>query len=185
MRIIAGEFRGRPLLAPLGKQTRPITDRVKQSVFDVLAPYIPDAKVYDCFSGTGSMGLECLSRGAGEVVFFERDRSALQQLQRNIANLGVADRCRIVASDLFHYLAEPVEPPLKADLIFLDPPYHFLRDRSGQLRQLGLHLAQGHLAPRGQVIFRHDRADCLELPGLGVLDQRDYGSMSVQWLTCL
>ena len=64
MRIIAGEFKGRQLLAPTGDATRPITDRAKQSLFDILAPHIDGAVVYDCFAGTGSMGLECLSRGA-------------------------------------------------------------------------------------------------------------------------
>ena len=71
MRIIAGEFRGRKLLPPEGDVTRPITDRVKQSLFDILAPRIDGARVYDCFAGTGSMGLECLSRGAEHATFFE------------------------------------------------------------------------------------------------------------------
>ena len=70
MRIIAGEFRGRKLLGPETDVTRPITDRVKQSLFDILTPYLPQARVYDCFAGTGSMGLECLSRGAKHVTFF-------------------------------------------------------------------------------------------------------------------
>jgi len=70
MRIIAGEHRGRKLLPPEGDVTRPITDRVKQSLFDILAPRIEGARVYDCFAGTGSMGLECLSRGSSHATFF-------------------------------------------------------------------------------------------------------------------
>ena len=92
MRIIAGEFRGRKLLPPQGQQTRPITDRVKQSLFDILAPSIEGAVVFDCFAGTGSLGLEALSRGASRAVFFERDRSAVRLLQENIRALGVSDR---------------------------------------------------------------------------------------------
>src|SRR3954463_10464834 len=84
MRIIAGEFRGRKLLAPEGDITRPITDRVKQSLFDILTPEIEGAKVYDLFAGTGSMGLECLSRGAKHSTFFESDRSAVTRLKKNI-----------------------------------------------------------------------------------------------------
>src|SRR3954465_11870306 len=99
MRIIAGEFRGRRLLPPEGLTTRPITDRVKQSLFDILTPLLPDARVYDCFAGTGSMGLECLSRGAAEAVFFEADRSAVARLRKNIAALGVEGRSQIVPSD--------------------------------------------------------------------------------------
>ncbi|HEX2971347.1 MAG TPA: RsmD family RNA methyltransferase, partial [Tepidisphaeraceae bacterium] len=91
MRIIAGEFRGRKLLSPEGDTTRPITDRVKQSLFDILTPLLPEAVVYDCFSGTGSMGLEALSRGAAQATFFEADRSALARLRQNIDALKVAD----------------------------------------------------------------------------------------------
>src|SRR5438105_14038385 len=100
MRIIAGEYRGRRLLAPEGDVTRPITDRVKQSLFDILAPRIEAATVYDCFAGTGSMGLECLSRAAERAIFFEADHSALARLRRNIEALRVADRTRVVAGDL-------------------------------------------------------------------------------------
>src|SRR3954467_12569711 len=101
MRIIAGEFRGRPLLPPQGQQTtRPITDRAKQSLFDVLAPHIDGALVYDCFAGTGSMGLECLSRGAKFCTFFEADRSAITRLHQNIAAVKAQDRSRAVAGDL-------------------------------------------------------------------------------------
>src|SRR5438270_4924082 len=96
MRIISGEFRGRRLLAPEGDITRPITDRVKQSMFDILAPSIAGSTVYDCFAGTGSLGLECLSRGAACAVFFEKDRSALARLQQNIAALDVQGRARII-----------------------------------------------------------------------------------------
>src|SRR5277367_2360417 len=103
MRIIAGEFRGRKLLGPEGDQTRPITDRVKQSVFDVLTPRLPDAVVYDLFAGTGSMGLECLSRGCRFVTFFESDRSALKLLEKNISILAVKDRARVVGGDLFRW----------------------------------------------------------------------------------
>src|SRR5436309_2356542 len=103
MRIIAGEFRGRRLLPPEGEATRPVTDRVKQSLFDILAPLIPEAVVYDCFAGTGSMGLECLSRGARLVAFFEADRSALARLKQNIAALGVSERSLIIGGDLFKW----------------------------------------------------------------------------------
>src|SRR6476469_1469020 len=99
MRIIAGEFRGRRLLAPEGDATRPITDRVKQSLFDILSPRIEGATVYDCFAGTGSMGLECLSRGASHATFFEADRSAVQRLRKNISTIAVGDRADVIAGD--------------------------------------------------------------------------------------
>ena len=128
MRIIAGQFRGRILLPPDTDATRPITDRVKQSLFDILVPYIDGAKVYDLFAGTGSMGLECLSRGAERVTFFESNRSAVQRLKKNIQTLKLESSSRIISQDLFAWFAAD-RGEAQSDLVFLDPPYRFLRER--------------------------------------------------------
>jgi 16S rRNA (guanine966-N2)-methyltransferase len=181
MRIIAGEFRGRKILPPATDATRPITDRVKQSLFDILSPDIEGATVFDCFAGTGSMGLECLSRGAARAVFFEQDRSALQLLRKNIQTLGVQDRSQVVAGDLFAYLSRP-QPVEKANLFFLDPPYRFLTERAEDLQDLAGSLAQHFLAPGATVIFRHDAGDALDLPPLLPYDRRDYGGMALEFL---
>jgi 16S rRNA (guanine966-N2)-methyltransferase len=187
MRIIAGEFRGRQIMPPQGAVTRPITDRAKQSLFDVLAPKIEGSRVYDCFAGTGSMGLECLSRGAAHVTFFEADRSALARLAQNIAALRVAERTRTIPGDLFKWFERATTRPADAqitpvDLVFLDPPYRFLVDRSDEVIQLAFHLAHGHMKPDTTVIFRHDAKDALELPNLEVIDKRDYGDMAIELL---
>ena len=180
MRIIAGEFRGRRLLAPEGEVTRPITDRVKQSLFDILAPRIEGARVYDLFAGTGSMGLESLSRGAAHVTFFETDRSAIQRLKKNIAAVGVGDRSTVVAGDLFRWFAAAVT--CQADLVFLDPPYRFLRERPADLQSLAGSLVRNHLPPDGLIVFRHDARDELRLNGTEAVERRDYGSMSLELL---
>jgi 16S rRNA (guanine(966)-N(2))-methyltransferase RsmD len=185
MRIIAGEFRGRALLAPESDTTRPITDRAKQSLFDVLTPIIPDAIVFDCFCGTGSMGLECLSRGAGKAVFFERDRSALDRLKKNIDTLGVRDRCLVSSGDIFKTLdsvgALPADLSI-ADLVFLDPPYRFLVEQPDRLRALAERLVGDHMKPDATLVFRHDLKDALELPRLTRYDQREYGQMAIELL---
>ncbi len=181
MRIIAGEFRGRKLLPPEGLVTRPITDRVKQSLFDILSPVLVDANVYDCFAGTGSMGLECLSRGARHVTFFESDRSAVGRLKRNIQTVGVETKSRVVASDLFKWF-DSADARSNIDLIFLDPPYRFLAEKPQALLRLAAHFQQKHLSPGGGVIFRHDSADQLALPPLQVADIRTYGSMTLEFL---
>ncbi|HEY1921569.1 MAG TPA: 16S rRNA (guanine(966)-N(2))-methyltransferase RsmD [Tepidisphaeraceae bacterium] len=183
MRIIAGEFRSRTLLAPTGVITRPITDRVKQSVFDIVNPWLENAVIYDLFAGTGSLGLECLSRGAISATFFESDPSALDHLQKNIANLSVQPRSKIVKTDIFKWFATAPKPQRPADVIFLDPPYAFLKSRPDDLKTLSAQIATTHLAPKGLVVFRHDIADNLDLPPLQQLDIRDYGSMRVQFLT--
>ncbi|MGD0388565.1 MAG: 16S rRNA (guanine(966)-N(2))-methyltransferase RsmD [Tepidisphaeraceae bacterium] len=182
MRIIAGQFRGRKLLGPDTNLTRPITDRAKQSVFDALAPDLPGAIVYDLFAGTGSLGLESLSRGCKHATFFESDPSALTLLQKNIATLAVSDRARVVRGDLFAWFASSAKPAHSADLIFLDPPYRFLTDRPAELQTLAEKVVSAHLSPTGQILFRHDRRDALELPMLRRTNIRDYGSMRVEFL---
>jgi 16S rRNA (guanine(966)-N(2))-methyltransferase RsmD len=183
MRIIAGEFRGRRLLGPEGDAvTRPITDRVKQSVFDILSPMLEDAIIYDCFAGSGSMGLECLSRGSAQAIFFEADRSALQRLQANIEALKVADRSRVVGGNLFQYFARTPEPATKANIIFLDPPYRLLQESPAELKNLAGIFAARHLAPDGIVVFRHSTDDSLDLAPLQKADVREYGSMVVEFL---
>jgi len=181
MRIIAGEFRGRKLLPPEGDATRPITDRVKQSLFDILTPHIEGSRVYDLFAGTGSMGLECLSRGAGHATFFEADRSALERLKKNIAALKVESRSQIILGDLFKWFSTSM-PTECANLIFLDPPYRLLKEQSEKLRKLADSIANNHLAPEGLVIFRHDAEDELRLPQMNAVDRREYGGMMLEFL---
>jgi 16S rRNA (guanine966-N2)-methyltransferase len=187
MRIIAGEFGGRKLLPPVGEVTRPITDRAKQSLFDVVTPLIEGARVYDCFAGTGSMGLECLSRGAAFATFFEADRPALARLAQNVMALRVADRSRTIPGDLFKWFERTNTRPVTAgeigaDLVFLDPPYRFLTDRPDEILQLVLHLTHAHLSPGATVVFRHDVKDKLALPGLERYDEREYGEMAIELL---
>jgi 16S rRNA (guanine966-N2)-methyltransferase len=187
MRIIAGQFGGRKLLAPPSDATRPITDRAKQSLFDILAPDIPEALVYDCFAGTGSMGLECLSRGAKFCTFFEAHRPTVARLNQNIVAMGVGDRSRVVPGDLFRWFNLAATRPASteasgADIVFLDPPYRFLRDHSDEILQLALHLTHNHLRAEGIIVFRHALADSLELPHLRRYDSREYGDMSIELL---
>jgi len=182
MRIIAGQFRGRKLLPPETDATRPVTDRVKQSVFDILTPILEGAIVYDCFAGTGSMGLECLSRGAKHVSFFETDRSAAARLKSNIATLKVESQSAIIPGNLFRYFSHS-SPYQKATLVFLDPPYRFLKERSEDLQSLASTLAARHLTPDATVVFRHDAHDSLDLPALPRTDLREYGGMVVEFLS--
>jgi 16S rRNA (guanine(966)-N(2))-methyltransferase RsmD len=129
MRIIAGEHRGRKLLPPPDDATRPITDRAKQSVFDVLSPYIEGAVVYDIFAGTGSMGLECLSRGAARAVFFEAGRGALANLRANITALRVGELSQVVAGDLYKLIPALPVPEITIVNSFCVPKHCFSQPR--------------------------------------------------------
>lgn len=122
MRIIAGEWRGRKLVAPKGEATRPTADRTRETLFAMLTSRLGDfegLQVADLFAGSGALGLEALSRGAAHCLFVEQDRAALETIRANIAALGAAARTRVEAGSVMALRA--VTKPL--DLILLDPPY--------------------------------------------------------------
>jgi 16S rRNA (guanine966-N2)-methyltransferase len=125
VRIIAGEFRRRKLLASPGLTTRPITDRVKEMLFERIGDEIAGRKIVDIFAGTGSLGLEALSRGAQSVVFIESDRRAFELLRQNVAALGVQTRSLCWRTDALRSSFRPkgVDPFLPFDVVFFDPPY--------------------------------------------------------------
>jgi len=134
VRIIAGEFKSRKIYSPPDDApTRPIPDRVKESLFGLLRGHFEDAAVMDVFAGTGSIGLEALSRGAREAVFVERDRDVAEMLRANIEMLGVKDRSRVVSADALGPAALTA-CPRPAHLIFFDPPYDLLRTEIGRKR---------------------------------------------------
>jgi 16S rRNA (guanine966-N2)-methyltransferase len=185
MRIIAGEHRGRKLLAPVDEATRPITDRAKQSLFDVLTPIIAETGVLDVFSGTGSMGLECLSRGAAWTTFFERHPPAVEMLKKNVAALGVGNRAYVASGDILKPGAS-VRPAAhfggEIGLIFLDPPYRYLREQPGPLQELAGRL-RAVAAAEAVLCFRHDEADALALSGWAPFRTLKYGGMVIELLT--
>ncbi len=180
MRIIAGEFRGRVLLAPDGQQTRPVTDRAKQSIFDTLGDAFAQSIVYDVFAGTGSFGFEALSRGATHAVFFESHRATLALLKKNIEVLKVADRTTIITTDVFKWQSD--NDAHEAGLICLDPPYRFLREKPQQVRELAGRLSK-KLLPEGVLLFRHDASDALSLPALRMTELKHFGSMAVEFMS--
>lgn len=136
MRIIAGEFRSRKLQSPPeDAQTRPIPDRVKESIFSILRGHTPGGVFFDAFAGTGSVGLEALSRGAVSCVFVEQDRRMAKVLERNIAELGVGDRAEVVVGDALG-VGALARCPRPVTIAFLDPPYAIMREKLGVSRVL-------------------------------------------------
>jgi 16S rRNA (guanine966-N2)-methyltransferase len=122
VRVVAGELRGRRIVAPAGSTTRPTTDKVREAVFNALGSLdlVVGAGVADLYAGSGAMGIEALSRGAARCTFVERDRDALRALRTNIDALELADRARVTGGDVM-----AVAAALDADLVFVDPPYDF------------------------------------------------------------
>jgi 16S rRNA (guanine966-N2)-methyltransferase len=156
MRVIAGEFRSRPLLAPKGLDTRPTSDRLRETLFNVLAPRIADSVFLDLYAGSGAVGIEALSRGAAHVIFVEHAPPALRAIRSNLASLGIRGNYTIEshrASAALHHLTS-AEP--KADIVFLDPPYNNAEEYDSTLNLLGGECLP-LLAPNAVVIAEHLR----------------------------
>ena len=121
MRVISGSARGKQLIPVPGKDTRPTTDRVKESVFNILQMMVPGSEMLDLFAGTGQMGLEALSRGASHAVFCDAAPKALSVIRKNIAAARVEDRAEVIGADFVSALRRL--QGRQFDVIFLDPPY--------------------------------------------------------------
>jgi 16S rRNA (guanine(966)-N(2))-methyltransferase RsmD len=188
VRILAGAYKGRKLLSPPGRgKTRPITGYVKKSLFDQLGGRLADAAVADLYCGTGTLGLEALSRGAASCCFAERDRAALSRLRRNIEALGVAGRCTVWAGDVTSRLATRLDGAGGAfDVVFIDPPYAAAQAWSWE-RQAERVFAPvaSHLAAGGVAVLRLPTGvEAPETLGpLAVARRRDYGDMVVLMLS--
>ena len=172
MRIIAGQWRGRPLDAPAGDTTRPTSDRAREGLFSMLASRLGSfdgLAVADLFAGTGALGLEALSRGAASCTFVEKDRTALDILRRNVARLGAAEQTDIRAQAVEH--APP--PPRPFDLILMDPPY------GAGLAQPALDRAAAWLAPGGWLSLEvHGESPALPY-GLELDTERRFGKATL------
>lgn len=184
MRIIAGAWRGRNLAAPPGSETRPTADRVRQALFDTLlhAPWggrgvIENASVLDVFAGTGSLGLEALSRGARFVRFFEQDGAALKALRTNIAACRAERSCSVIAGNVLAVRPDasgPRRPGDLASMVFVDPPYG--NDLvPAALRRLA---DAGFIAPDALVVAELGRDEAW-VPDAPILDRRKHGAAQV------
>lgn len=123
LRIIAGKARGRKLIPPATMETRPTLDRVKEAMFSSIQLYIQEAVVVDVFAGTGSLGLECASRGAKEVYLFDKSSATFPLLKQNVEDLKFQDCCFPMNIDAYEGLRKLSSKGKKFDIIFLDPPY--------------------------------------------------------------
>jgi 16S rRNA (guanine966-N2)-methyltransferase len=172
VRIIAGEKRGHTIFAPRGRETRPTSDRVRENVFNIVAPWVEGARVLDLYAGSGAMGLEALSRGAASALFVESDPHALRVIERNLDKLDLKG-ARVVRVDATTALMQESGAGRKYDLVLVDPPYDMTNYDS-----LARYLP-AVLADDGLVVLETDAKVEPELPGLDVRTTRKYGSTRV------
>lgn len=178
MRVLAGRFRGRSLVAPNGLVTRPTSALARGALFEILRGRLDGARIADLFAGTGALGLEALSRGAKRVDFYESSRPALLALRKNIATLGTGDETRIIQGALPDSLG--MGDPY--DLLLMDPPW-----REGhELRVAARLVARKRIATGGILVIESPRTDPLDESmyaalGLTLDDRRKYGDTELRF----
>jgi 16S rRNA (guanine966-N2)-methyltransferase len=166
MRIIAGEFRGRALVAPKGRSTRPTSDRAREGLFSALASRlgtdVGGGSVLDAFAGSGALGLEALSRGAAHATFIEKDPRAVRALRENVASLGASERATVIVGETARMARGRMLPGSPFSLLFLDPPY---RIGPSEVRVLIEALfGAGSLTAGAVIVWEHASAVCAEWP---------------------
>ncbi|MBX6360629.1 MAG: 16S rRNA (guanine(966)-N(2))-methyltransferase RsmD [Acidobacterium ailaaui] len=169
MRVIAGKFRSRTLTAPRGMNTRPTSDRLRETLFNVLAPRIEGAAFLDLYAGSGANGIEALSRGARCAVFVEKSAAAIFSLRRNLKGLGIDDGFQLEARSVTQALQNLQKMQRKFDIIFLDPPYQAEDQYRITMEMLGGEMAS-LLAADAIVVAEHHRKQALE-PIYGTLSR--------------
>ncbi len=188
MRIIAGTARGRRIFSvSKNLPVKPISDRMKQSLFDILRPRVPGAKMLDLFAGTGSVSLEALSRGALKAVMVDREPACIKNIHRNLAHLGFEDRARVLKGDIL----KPLDWLLAYsdndgyDIIFMGPPYRDSNNKMLSFSQPSLkNVADARLlAPKGIVVIQTHKTEQFDIPAsLEVFRTEKYGDTLVRFL---
>ena len=177
MRVVAGTAKGRKLKSPSTPGTRPVMDRVKTALFDILAPRIRDTYFLDLFAGTGSIGIEALSRGAEAATFVEQGTEAYKCIRENLAITGFTEKSEVLRTDAFAFLERAYTTGRRYDILYIAPPqYHGMAartlvqvDSEPPIRQGGLVIVQIDPRERGDLT-------ALNLPRLRLTDERRYGS---------
>ena len=177
MRIISGELKGKKLSEPLDKSTRPLKDMVKESIFNILdhsnklSTKINNSKVLDLFSGTGSFGIECLSRGAVEVFFFENYHNSLKILKQNLFTLKLENKSKVYNYSAYNLEDTNLESRI-FDIIFLDPPF-----KDGEIKSLIYQIKKLKITDVNStlIIHRNKKSDDNISQYLNIIEERNYG----------
>jgi len=181
MRIISGTSRGRRLVAPKNQSLRPTSDRVKESIFNILGEGVEGKMVLDLFAGTGNLGIEALSRGAKRTLFVEKERQALLIIQRNLLQCGVERRSEIIPKDVNIAIGILRERGESFDVILMDPPY-----QKGLIQKTLTKLSSYRIFHEDSIlVIEHDRREPLPetVEGWDLIRQRKIGDTLISFLT--
>ena len=179
MRVIAGSARSVPLITPKGLETRPTSDQIKETLFNMLQGYVEGSNFLDLFAGSGQIGVEALSRGAGRAVVIEQDKEALRIIIENINNLSLENKCRAYKNDVFRAIEILDRKNEKFDIIFMDPPYK--ENISAQTIEK---ISESNiLSEEGIIISEHSTYEKLEntIGNFVKYDERDYNKKIISF----
>jgi 16S rRNA (guanine966-N2)-methyltransferase len=179
IRVIAGIAKGHKLKAPKGYSTRPTSDKVKGAIFNIIAEHIPDAHVLDLFSGTGSLGIEALSRGAKFAVFVDRDFECSNIIKENLKHTKLINKSEVIKGDAWHSISKLSKKHRKFDVIFLDPPYK----KNIIDETLKIILKNDIINHKGIIVVEHDAdANVLtEIRNMKLVRNQKYGDTAVSF----
>lgn len=180
MRVISGSARGRKLKAPEGLTTRPTTDRIKESLFNIIAADLYECRFLDLFSGSGSMGIEAISRGAKKAVFVDNNRNSVAVINENIKATRFEERAEVMNCDVSNAIARLGGLGEKFDIIFMDPPYN-----KGLVESALTYIVKENiLADDGYIIAEQSQEDKIpEVQGLEVFRIKDYKITKMTFLS--
>lgn len=180
MRIISGTSRGRRLSSIRGKNLRPTSDRVKESIFNILGDEIEGKVILDLFAGTGNLGIEALSRGARRVIFVEKGREALKVVRRNLLECGFLDQSDIIPKEVNQAIGFLQKKGEAFDLILMDPPY----EKGWVLKTLDCLISNPIHHESSIMVIEHSRRESLpeKIEGWHVIRQRKFGDTIVSFL---
>ncbi len=180
MRVIAGTARGTKLKAPKGMQVRPTADRVKEALFSILGPRIPGAFFIDLYAGSGAIGIEALSRGADYCIFVENKRTNVALIKENITNTGLNSKARVICADAVKAITSLAAENVKADLLFMDPPY----DLIDIVTLLDSTLDRNIVSDSGLIIAEHAFSNRQWAEKFNSTRQKKYGDTCLTFIPC-
>jgi len=180
LRIISGELKGKKLFSPKGIKIRPTADRIRESIFNIIAPRIPDSFVLDLFAGTGALGIEALSRGASFVIFMDADKDALSVIEKNVAACRLQGRIIIIRADITKNNFTLNDGHSPVNLVFMDPPYNKNLIKPALTNLSASRLLQNNAL----IIIEHAVTETLPeyIQEYKISDQRRYGKTLVSFL---
>lgn len=180
MRVISGQARGHKLIAPEGKSTRPTTDRIKESLFNILSGYLYNCNFLDLFSGSGAIGIEALSRGAKSAVFVDNSNECREVILKNLGHTKLSENAEVIKGDVVSAVNNLGMQNRKFDIIFIDPPY----EGGFEKPVLNAIINAGVLAKDGFIVLeRASKYSAPEINGLKITREKDYKTTVMTFLS--